>query len=262
LFVLTFGLSHADAGQNQTPQNLTIAQADQASEDLPSGIELKPGAAKTAADQSADTKTRQIVTEGKDAGDADDADADAEAADTDDNDADDKADAAKKADDDGDDTNKAAADTDDEDENDEADTAKGADEPDDGGDDPKEAAAEEADEGENLALAVQSELKRVGCYSSSLDGLWGHRSQQALAAFGHFAHAKIGDLSPTADVLAIIKGKDGVVCIAEVEEPGPAPKRHRKQGYGDGGYDGGGYGGGGYDGGGYDGGGYVGGGGY
>jgi uncharacterized membrane protein YgcG len=233
LFVLTFGLSHADAGQNQTPQNLTIAQADQASEDLPSGIELKPGAAKTAADQSADTKTRQIVTEGKDAGDADDADADAEAADTDDNDAEDQADAAKESD-----------------------------EPGDAGDDTKEAAAEEADEDENLALAVQTELKRVGCYSSSLDGLWGHRSQQALAAFGHFAHAKIGDLSPTADVLAIIKGKDGVVCIAEVEKPGPAPKRHRKQGYGDGGYDGGGYGGGGYDGGGYDGGGYGGGGGY
>jgi hypothetical protein len=189
---------------------------------LPSGIELKPGATKTAEDQSSDAKTHQIVTESKDAEDADDAD--------------------------------------DEDEDAKADTAKEADEPDDDGDDTKEAAVEDTDEDENLALAVQTELKRVGCYSISLDGLWGHRSQQALAAFGHFAHAKIGDLSPTADVLAIIKGKDGVVCIAEVEEPGPAPKRHRKQGYGDGGYDGGGYGGGGYDGGGYDGGGSGGGG--
>jgi hypothetical protein len=80
---------------------------------------------------------------------------------------------------------------------------------------------------------VQTELRRVGCYSSSLDGLWGRRSQQALAAFGHFGKAEIGDLSPTVEVLAIIKGKDGVVCeVVAVEEPTP---RRRRGGYGGGG---------------------------
>ena len=32
-----------------------------------------------------------------------------------------------------------------------------------------------------LALAVQTELKRVGCYPDSIDGVWGGRSREALA---------------------------------------------------------------------------------
>lgn len=227
LVVLSFGHSNANAGQDQPPNRIVVAQS---SDDLPRNIELKPEAAKTAEDAASPDKTRQIVTESKDT--ADDTESDAEAADPADTAADD--DAADTADE------TAAPEKPAEPEKAEA-TEKPA--------EPEKAAeadaASEADEApENLALAVQTELKRVGCYFSSLDGLWGRRSQQALAAFGHFAKADIGDLSPTAEVLAIIKEKDGAVCVAEIEEPGPAPApppRARRKGYG--GYGRGGYGG-------------------
>ncbi len=199
LIVLIFGPANAMAGQGQSPQPIVIAQV----EDLPRNIELKPQATKAVEDEASGDKTRQIVTESKDAN-------------GDEKESADKA----KADD-----ATPASDT--------ADTQKTAAEP----KTAAEAPASDADalDPQALALAVQTELRRVGCYSSSLDGLWGRRSQQALAAFGHFGKAEIGDLSPTVEVLAIIKGKDGVVCeVVAVEEPAPRPRR-RRGGYGGGG---------------------------
>ena len=105
-----------------------------------------------------------------------------------------------------------------------------------------------------IVVAVQTELKRVGCDPGEIDGVWGGRSRDALAAFGHFAKVDVADLLPTAEILVIIKGKGAPVCqIAaappeddEAEPPVAAPHRH----HGYGGYGGGGYGGGGYGGGG------------
>jgi hypothetical protein len=54
-------------------------------------------------------------------------------------------------------------------------------------------------------LAVQTELKRVGCYPDSIDGVWGGRSREALAAFGHFAKVHVAELAPTPRILALIK---------------------------------------------------------
>jgi hypothetical protein len=196
LIVLIFAPASATAGQGrdqgQSPQPIVVAQA----EDLPRNIEMKPGAAKAVEDEASGDKTRQIVTESKDAGGDEKESADKAKAD----------DAA------------AASET--------ADTQKAATEP----KTAAEAPASDADalDPAALALAVQTELRRVGCYSSALDGLWGRRSQQALAAFGHFGKAEIGDLSPTVEVLAIIKGRDGVVCeVVAVEEPAPRPRRRR-----------------------------------
>ena len=61
--VLIFGPANAIAGQGQSPQPIVIAQA----EELPRNIELKPGAAKAVEDEASGDKTRQIVTESKDA---------------------------------------------------------------------------------------------------------------------------------------------------------------------------------------------------
>ena len=58
-----------------------------------------------------------------------------------------------------------------------------------------------------LALAVQAELKRVGCYPGSVDGVWGGRSREALVAFGNFAKVDVAELAPTPQTLALIKGK-------------------------------------------------------
>ena len=68
-----------------------------------------------------------------------------------------------------------------------------------------------------LALAVQTELKRVGCYPDSIDGVWGGRSREALATFGHFAKVHVAELPPTPRILALIKGKSDAVCLASGE---------------------------------------------
>jgi len=68
-----------------------------------------------------------------------------------------------------------------------------------------------------LALAVQTELKRVGCYPGSIDGVWGGRSREAVAVFGHFAKVDVAELAPTPQILALIKGKSDAVCLASGE---------------------------------------------
>jgi len=89
-----------------------------------------------------------------------------------------------------------------------------------------------------IALAVQTELKRVGCDPGDIDGVWGSQSREALAAFGHFAKVDVAELAPTPQILALIKGKADIVCVASSEGT-PAPERapHHGGGY----YGGGGY---------------------
>ena len=93
---------------------------------------------------------------------------------------------------------------------------------------------------EEVVFAVQTELKRVGCDPGAIDGDWGGRSREALAAFGHFAKVDVGKLAPTPEVLERIKGKAEVVCVG----PAPAPEQHAAppphDDYGGGGYGGGG----------------------
>jgi hypothetical protein len=99
---------------------------------------------------------------------------------------------------------------------------------------------------EELALAVQTELKRVGCDPGDVDGVWGGRSREALAAFGHFAKVDVAELAPTPEILALIKGKDAAVCVAsgEAHPPvgeGPPPPEAAPPHHGGGYYGGGGY---------------------
>lgn len=218
-------------------------------DDLPRNVELKPGAAttegaapadKSAAETSAPSATtRQIVTEGKDAAPAADKGAatpqvaPAGAAAT-------PADKAVKP-------GPAAATA-----------APAEDAPNAGAPAAETVQGAPAPEGlpgpGEIVVAVQTELKRVGCDPGEIDGVWGGRSREALAAFGHFAKVDVADLLPTPDVLVIIKGKGAPVCqIAaappEGDEAAPpaaaeTPAPHGHQGYDGGGY-GGGYGGGG-----------------
>jgi hypothetical protein len=222
-----------------------------AADDLPRNIELKPGAEtaadKTAADTSAtEDKTRQIVTEGKDAAPA----------------AGDKtvappADAAGKPDTpkegEGASTAAPASGTPAK----EAPAAKEAASPESapaGGKPPEAQAVVAPPPGpspvelrpEELVLAVQTELKRVGCDPGDVDGVWGGQSREALAAFGHFAKVDVAQLAPTVEVLALIKGRGAVVCVAAGEPP-PGPGEDAAEpaspsgGYGDYGGGGGGY---------------------
>lgn len=235
------------------------AAAAGAADDLPRNIELKPGAEaaadKTAADTSTtEDKTRQIVTEGKDATPAA---AVGDKAVTPPADAGGKPDTPKE----GQGASTAAPAPGTPAPEVAAPAAKEAASPESapaGGKPPAAEAAAAPPPGpspvelrpEELALAVQTELKRVGCDPGDIDGVWGGQSREALAAFGHFAKVDVAQLAPTVGVLAIIKGKGAVVCVAASElqpEPGedaavPASpgKPHHGGGGGYGGYGGGG----------------------
>jgi putative peptidoglycan binding protein len=222
-----------------------------AADDLPRNIELKPGAEaaadKTAADTSTtEDKTRQIVTEGKDAAPGAAPPADAAG----------KPDTPKEGE--GASTAAPASGTP------AAETpaavapaAKEAASPESapaGGKPPQAEVVAAPPPGpspvelrpEELVLAVQTELKRVGCDPGDVDGVWGGQSREALAAFGHFAKVDVAQLAPTAEILTIIKGKGAVVCVAagepsqpgeEAGEPAPAGEPYHSGG---GGYGGGG----------------------
>jgi hypothetical protein len=198
------------------------AGAASSADDVPRNIELKPGAAATdnppAADQGATgIKTRQIVTEGKEAAPAA-ASANAAVAPP--------ADAAGKPDTPKEGEGAATAAPA------QATTA------------PPPGPSPVTLRPEELVLAVQTELKRVGCDPGEIDGVWGGQSREALAAFGHFAKVDVAELAPTIEILAIIKGKGTAVCVAggeaqpSAEESEPAPRHHGGGGgyYGGGGY--------------------------
>lgn len=99
----------------------------------------------------------------------------------------------------------------------------------------------------DLALALQSELKRVGCYYGALDGVWGRRSIDALHAFGYFGKIKTNNFKPSEAWIGRVKGKSKTVCKGNYGYGRP-PQGYGGPGYGgppSGGYQGG-YGGGGY----------------
>jgi class 3 adenylate cyclase len=67
-------------------------------------------------------------------------------------------------------------------------------------------------EPEALIRVVQTELKRVGCYSGSIDGQWGSRSREALADFAGFTKLSLPTDEPTSEALQAIAGEKSRVC--------------------------------------------------
>lgn len=63
-----------------------------------------------------------------------------------------------------------------------------------------------------LAREIQSELKRVGCYSGRLDGSWGERSRSAMATFMARVNASLPTNEPDVFLLSLIKGQTDAVC--------------------------------------------------
>lgn len=81
---------------------------------------------------------------------------------------------------------------------------------------------------EDVALLVQTELRRLGCYRGQLDGDWGPRSAAALVLYSAQAGVNFGGRAPDATILASLKQKSGTVCnaqspaqLAATGEPGP-----------------------------------------
>jgi len=65
---------------------------------------------------------------------------------------------------------------------------------------------------DNLAVLVQTELARVGCYLGVIDGKWGPGSVQALRNYNHW-HGEIADTDrPTDYALEVLRATPGQVC--------------------------------------------------
>jgi len=63
-----------------------------------------------------------------------------------------------------------------------------------------------------IAKSVQTELRRVGCYSGSADGDWGEASQRSLSQFNRNAGMRLDVKTANADTLDAIRQKPSRVC--------------------------------------------------
>jgi hypothetical protein len=65
---------------------------------------------------------------------------------------------------------------------------------------------------DDLPRSLQSELRRVGCATGSMDGEWGSVSRRSLELFNKYAGLKLDTRVASLDSLEAVKGKAGRVC--------------------------------------------------
>ena len=65
---------------------------------------------------------------------------------------------------------------------------------------------------ENLALAVQTELDRIGCYGMRVDGDWGNGSRRAMSAYYEAKKLAPGELEPTEAVYRALLAEPEKTC--------------------------------------------------
>ncbi|MBS0528052.1 MAG: caspase family protein, partial [Proteobacteria bacterium] len=77
---------------------------------------------------------------------------------------------------------------------------------------PTEPAAKPALSAIDITKSVQTELRRVGCYTGSADGDWDKASRTSLEKFNRYADTKLNVKIASLDTLDVIKGKTARVC--------------------------------------------------
>jgi uncharacterized caspase-like protein len=82
---------------------------------------------------------------------------------------------------------------------------------------------------DNLPLAVQGELKRIGCYGSKVDGSWGKGSRGAMAAYYAAKKMDPGEVEPTETVWRSLQAEPAAVCTEAVKAPAKAPAKVAKK---------------------------------
>lgn len=65
---------------------------------------------------------------------------------------------------------------------------------------------------EDLASAVQTELARLGCYRSAIDGDWGKGSALSLVRYYSAKKSAPETLEPTADLYVALRREENVIC--------------------------------------------------
>jgi uncharacterized caspase-like protein len=78
----------------------------------------------------------------------------------------------------------------------------------------------------DITKSVQSELRRVGCYSGNADGDWDSSSQRSLSQFNRSAGTKLDVKRVNADTLDAIKQKPSRVCPLVCEHGSKADGDH------------------------------------
>src|SRR4029078_9099197 len=66
--------------------------------------------------------------------------------------------------------------------------------------------------GADLAKSVQSELRRVGCLTSSAESEWSSAAQRSLTLFNKYAGTQFDVKLASVDALDALKAKPGRVC--------------------------------------------------
>jgi hypothetical protein len=75
---------------------------------------------------------------------------------------------------------------------------------------------------EQLAAAVQTELARMNCYTTTIDGDWGNGSRRALQRYFDVLEIAAPSQDPTIDIFRQLLKQDDVEC-PEVAAPAPQP---------------------------------------
>ena len=84
---------------------------------------------------------------------------------------------------------------------------------------------------DNLPLAVQDELKRVGCYGMRVDGQWGNGSRLAMTAYYKAKKVDAGEMEPTEAAWRMLAAEPAKVCEtpAQVTKAPSKPKATTKK---------------------------------
>lgn len=90
---------------------------------------------------------------------------------------------------------------------------------------PVEPPAEPALSETEVAALVQTELKRIGCYSGTLDGDWGSGSRKALQRYFEAKKLPSTGSEPTLELKTALAAETGTVCVAQP----PATTTKKKQ---------------------------------
>lgn len=80
----------------------------------------------------------------------------------------------------------------------------------------------------NIKRAVQAELKRLGCYRSGVDGVWGKGSRTALSRYYLARKTVPDDLEASEQVYRRLMIEKGVVCTVTVAQRAPTKVTRKK----------------------------------
>ncbi|HWB44232.1 MAG TPA: hypothetical protein VG900_02230 [Hyphomicrobiaceae bacterium] len=75
-----------------------------------------------------------------------------------------------------------------------------------------------------LARALQSELKRVGCYEGHVSSVWTPAARKAMQTFTERTNARLPVDKPDVVLLSLVQSHREPVCVAEAATLGEVPK--------------------------------------